>query len=159
MGTNAVTGEVSKGREAKYSFSEAHSKPVTLTQVGKDGKTYTVQSVEYTVSNIQEALEVNGASEDQLFASYSDFLTLYAQRSDRSKLSQLAQGPTKIILRSAKDFLKAGFAANPAEAIDEVLSIGIRKGTYTQEYSDANKADLVSKLEKALSGKDDEDAE
>lgn len=154
MGTNAVTGEVSKGREAKYSLAAVHSKATVLTARGKDGKEYSVDSTIYEVSNIAEALEVVGNDEGALFAFLSDALTQYAQRSDRSKLSQLCQGPAKIIVRMAKDFAKGIFSGDTSAALEMVLTLGVSKGTFTQEYVDANKASLLAKL-----GNDEEDAE
>jgi hypothetical protein len=156
MGTNVVTGEVKAGREAKYSLASVHSAKKVLSAEGKDGKTYSVDSTEYTVSDIAEFLEIFGGDSDAAFAFASDALTQYAQRSDRSKLSQLCQGPAKIIVRMAKDFMKAPFNSSASDALDMVLNIGVTKNTFTQEYVDANRATLLSKLEKAEA---DDDAE
>lgn len=158
MATNPVTGVKTPGKAPKWDFAKVHAKEVNLTQEGKDGKMYTVPSIEYVISNYSEALEVCGGSDEKVWAAFSDFITDYSQRSDRSKLSQKAQGPAKAIVKAAKDFIKM-FDQTPEAALEMVLNLGVSKGVYSEDYVKENRADLLDKLNDRLKGKasDDED--
>lgn len=146
MATNVVTGEKTRGRAAKYTLAAVHSTPATLDGVSKaTGNTETVDTVEYTVSNIAEALEVVGNDDEALWSFVSEALTDYAQRSARSALSAKIQGPAKTIIRMAKDFVKS-MDMSAAEAIDMVLNIGVQKGTFSQAYVDSKRASLIAAL-------------
>ncbi len=158
MATNAVTGAVPRGREAKYILSDAHSVKTVLKGIGKDKKEYSVDSVEYKFASLPEVLEAFSGNEDMYVKFASEFVTFYAQRGDRAALSQKLQGPTKAILRMAKDFIKSGFATDADSAVSTVLMVGVSKNVYTQEFADENKASLISKLAEKL-GEDDGDDE
>lgn len=138
-----------KGRAPKYILADVHTKTTKLSAKGKDGKDYAVDSVIYEVSDMAQILEVFGNSTDAVFAFVSDALTDYAQRGDRSKLSALAQGPTKSILRFARDYQKALASVKEIsneEAISEALKIMVDRNVIDQKFADDNKADLVNKL-------------
>lgn len=146
MSTNVVTGEKTRGRAAKYTLADVHSKPDTISGVNKaTGETVTVETVEYTVNNIEEALAVIGNDQEAFLSFLSDAYTDYAQRSARSALSAKIQGPAKTIIRMAKDFVKS-MDMSATEAIDMVLNIGVQKGTFSQAYVDSKRASLIAAL-------------
>jgi hypothetical protein len=136
-----ANGNKKPGREAKYKLdlaafesNDGEVRTVQLSKKGDDGKTYSVETKEVTVIDLNQALAILSGNEEHLFELFTArVINPMLQAGARQKLAVLAQGPTKAILDQIATLVDGG-AFDEAEATELVVARYKAKGLVSEDF-------------------------
>lgn len=118
---------------------------------GKVIKTHKVETKEIKVTDLNGFLALFANDETKMFEFVSEFVTSYYQRNDRQKLTALAAGPEKSMLRTIAGLVAGGFSEDMARTTAIELyktSLGIT--VTVEELAEAEaKQDALREKQKA----------
>jgi hypothetical protein len=107
-----------------------------LSKKGDDGKNYTVETVEVTVDDYEQATAILSGNDEHIWELFTArVINPMLQGSARQKLAVLAQGPTKAILSQIDSLYADGTGAfSEEEATEFVISRYKAKGLVAEDF-------------------------